>query len=181
MIRKATIKDSEILANIISKSFSNVAKRFSLTKENCPTHPSNCTTHWVESDIVRGVQYFILSVDGNPTGCVGLEIPNSEACYLERLSVLPELRGKGFGVFLVRYVLELAKTIKTPKVSIAIIDEQTELKEWYKYLGFNEIATKIFKHLPFQVCFMEFDFGKATNQPVVRGATIKNQITSKML
>lgn len=158
VIRKATIEDLEILEDIIRKSFSDVAKRFLLTKENCTTHPSNCTTSWIESDIERGVQYFILSVDGNPTGCAGLEIPNSQVCYLERLAVLPEMRGKGFGILLVRHILEMAEAEKAPKVSIAIIDEQNELKEWYKSLGFIEIETKIFHHLPFQVCFMEFVF-----------------------
>ena len=105
--------------------------------------------------MARGVQYFILSRGGNPIGCVGIESPSGDSCYLERLSVLPEMRGKHFGIRLVRHVLNCAELKGTCKVSIGIIAEQSELKEWYKKLGFIEKGTKHFPHLPFQVCFME--------------------------
>jgi N-acetylglutamate synthase-like GNAT family acetyltransferase len=157
MIRRATIEDLEVLASIIRGSFRDVAERFSLTQDNCPKHPSNCTTSWVESDMARGVQYFILSQNENPIGCVGLERPSIDVFYLERLCVLPEMRGKNFGGSLVRHALSYATSKGARKVSIGIIAEQTELKEWYKTFGFVEMEIKRFAHLPFQVCFMEFD------------------------
>ena len=155
MIREACIEDSKVLANIISESFKDVAKRFSLTPENCPKHPSNYTASWIESDFERGVRYFILSKDNIPVGCAGLETPGPEVCYLERLSVLPELRGNHFGLALFRHTISCAASNGIPKMSIGIIDEQTELKEWYRNLGFIETGIKNFPHLPFTVCFME--------------------------
>ena len=111
----------------------------------------------------RGVQYFILYVDEKPVGCVAIEKPSADVCYLERLSVLPEMRGKHFGIRLVQHALECAKTKGVSKVSIGIIDEQTELKEWYIELGFVELQTKKFSHLPFTVCLMEFEIMKSAN------------------
>jgi len=160
MIREATIENSEVLAKIISESFRDVAQRFSLTPENCPKHPSNCTTSWIESDFARGVQYFIFFQDDNPIGCVGLESPSIEVCYIERLSVLPEMRGKHFGINLFQHTVDCATSKGVSKVSIGIIAKHTELKKWYKNLGFIELGTKSFPHLPFLVCFMELELKK---------------------
>lgn len=164
MIREATIEDIEVLASIISGSFRDVARRFSLTQDNCPKHPSNCTPSWIESDMGRGVQYFILFHSDNPIGCVGLESPSIDVCYLERLSVLPEMRCKHFGIRLVQHGLYYAASKGARKVSIGIISEHTELKEWYRTLGFTETGTKRFAHLPFQVCFMELNLEKFVSQ-----------------
>ena len=88
-IRVGTQKDVAVLAEIIRISFRDVAERFGLTQENCPTHPSNCTVDWVHRDMDRGVTYFILEAEGIASGCVALELASSELCYLERLAVLP--------------------------------------------------------------------------------------------
>jgi len=155
MIREATINDCEVLAGIIRNSFRDVARRFSLTEDNCPTHPSNYTSSRIESDILRGIRYFILYMDENPTGCVGIENPDTDVCYLERLSVLPEMRGRHFGIRLVLHALDCAASKGADRVSIGIIAEHTELKEWYESLGFVETQIKSFPHLPFKVCMME--------------------------
>ena len=163
MIKEAIITDCEVLVKIIRNSFHDVAMRFSLTKDNCPKHPSNCTSSWIESDISRGVQYYILYENENPIGCVAIEKPSADVCYLERLSVLPEMRGKHFGIRLVQHGLECATSKGVSKVGIGIIDEQTELKEWYIQLGFVETQTKRFPHLPFTVCLMEYEIKKSAN------------------
>jgi N-acetylglutamate synthase-like GNAT family acetyltransferase len=159
-IRDATAKDVEVLASIIRQSFHDVAKRFSLTPENCPKHPSNCTTTWIESDQSRGVRYFILWKNGKPIGCVGLESPNPDLCYLERLSVIPEMRRKGNGRALALHALECAKATGAMQVSIGIIADHTELKKWYANIGFVEVGRKKFEHLPFEVVFLKFDLSR---------------------
>jgi len=156
-IRDATDKDTELLAGIIRNSFRDVAIRFALTPENCPKHPSNCTTAWIESDRRRGVRYFIAARNYVPIGCVGLESPNPELCYLERLAVLPEMRCSGCGRELVLHALDKAKAAGARQVSIGIIADHTELKNWYAGIGFVEVGTKRFEHLPFEVAFMKFD------------------------
>jgi N-acetylglutamate synthase-like GNAT family acetyltransferase len=153
-IRAGTQKDIAVLTEIIRSSFRDVADRFGLTQENCPTHPSNCTVDWVQRDMDRGVSYFILEDDGSASGCVALEPAGSKLCYLERLAVRPPQRRHGFGRALVEYVLTEAKRSDTHRVSIGIITEQTELKNWYRKIGFVEAETKKFAHLPFRVTFM---------------------------
>jgi N-acetylglutamate synthase-like GNAT family acetyltransferase len=162
-IKQATLNDRKVIAKLIRDAFLDVARRFALTKENCPKHPSNCASSWIASDICRGVQYYILYVDKNPIGCVAIENVNADVCYLERLSVLPEMRGKHFGIRLVQHALQCAALKKIPKVGIGIIDEQTELKEWYLRLGFVVTEIKRFPHLPFTVCLMEIKIKKSAD------------------
>ena len=166
-IFQATDKDIDRLAGLICSSFADVAKRFQLTPENCPKHPSNYTCDWVEKDLARGVRYFILTMNHTDVGCVGVEkapqpstsdnaiqAPYLEA-YMERLAVLPQHRGKGYGTRLARHPLNQAQSMGATTVSIGIIAVDTGLKDFYKGLGFEEGQTKTFPHLPFDVAFMK--------------------------
>jgi N-acetylglutamate synthase-like GNAT family acetyltransferase len=153
-IRTCDRGDIEILVKTIRESFRTVAERFGLTQENPPRHPSNCTAEWIQQEMDRGVQYFVLESDGIVSGCVALEIASSEVCYLERLAVLPLQRQRGFGKALVEHVLSEAKLLGARHVDIGTIAEDTELKNWYKRLGFIETQTTEFAHLPFRVTFM---------------------------
>jgi N-acetylglutamate synthase-like GNAT family acetyltransferase len=131
-----------------------VAERFGLTQENCPRHPSNCTAEWIQKDMNRGVTYFIIENGNLVSGCVALELANPEVCYLERLAVIPGQRHQGFGKALVDHVFSEAKLLGVHRVNIGIIAEHTELKNWYKGIGFVEGESKEFPHLPFRVTFM---------------------------
>ena len=158
-IRDATAADANALSGIIRESFRDVAERFALTPQNCPKHPSNCTSAWIEADQARGVRYFLLVRDDEPIGCVGIEKASVDLCYLERLAVLPGRRRHGFGRRLALHVLACARDGGARRVAIGIIAAQTELKQWYAGLGFFEVETKRFPHLPFQVCLMELPIG----------------------
>jgi N-acetylglutamate synthase-like GNAT family acetyltransferase len=153
-IRQAGPDDIPMLGALIRKAFTDVAERFGLTPANCPKHPSNYTSEWVAGDLDRGVTYFILSHDGKPVGCVGLEQAGPTQCYLERLAVLPSHRRRGFGRALVDHVLKRASHLGAAKVAIGIIAGDTVLKDWYAGIGFVEGPTKTFAHLPFEVLFM---------------------------
>ncbi len=159
-IRACTQKDIWVLVKTIRRSFQDVAKRFGLTQENAPRHPSNCTEDWIKKDIERGVTYFIIGSENSVAGCVALEPVNSEVCYLERLAVLPHQRHQGFGKALVTHVLSKAKLLGAHQVNLGIIAEQTELKNWYIGMGFVEGESKEFPHLPFRVTFMSCEVDK---------------------
>jgi N-acetylglutamate synthase-like GNAT family acetyltransferase len=156
-IRQADSGDITVLSSLIRDSFRTVAERFNLTSENCPKHPSNCTDDWVQNDVARGVEYYILEHNGTPTGCAALEKAAPDLSYLERLAVLPEMREKGFGKTLVNYVFDQAKASDAGKIGIGIISDDIELKEWYREIGFVEGETKEFSHLPFMVTFMTYE------------------------
>jgi GNAT superfamily N-acetyltransferase len=150
----ATLKDAKQLSRLIRDSFADVANRFELTPENCPKHPSNYTREWVERDLARGVRYFILIADGNAVGCVGLEKASPAICYMERLAILPDHRGQGYGTRLAVYAMDQARDLCASTVGIGIIAADTGLKDFYKALGFKEGKTKTFPHLPFAVAFL---------------------------
>lgn len=118
-------------------------------------HPSS-TVEWIQQDMARGVIYFVIENENCVVGCVALELANSEVCYLERLSVFPNQRQRGFGKALVTHVLSKAKLLGVHCVNIGIIAEHTELKNWYKGIGFVEGESKEYPHLPFRVTFMSY-------------------------
>ena len=163
-IRVCTNQDSQVLAEIIRKSFQDVAERFGLTKENAPRHPSNCTVDWIREDMERGVAYFAIENRDHVAGCVALERGNAGVCYLERLGVLPDDWGRGFGKALVEHALSEARRLGVSYVSIGIIAEHTELKDWYKKLGFVEGESREFPDLPFGVIFMSYAVSKSLRQ-----------------
>ena len=156
-IRKANTNDVQVLSALVRDSFRDVAERFNLTPENCPTHPSNCTDEWIVRDLNREVIYYILESDSIPLGCVALEKAETDLCYLERLGVLPTGRRRGFGKALVDHVFAEAWMFNAKKVSIGIIAEDVQLKRWYQRMGFVEQVTKEFPHLPFDVTFLIFE------------------------
>ena len=163
-IRVCTNQDSQVLAETIRTSFQDVAERFGLTKENDPRHPSSCTADWIREHIQRGLTYFAIENNSHVVGCVALERANSDTGYLERLAVLPNQRRRGFGKALVEHALSEARRLGVSYVSIGIIAEHTELKDWYKKLGFVEGESKEFSDLPFGVTFMSYAVSKTLRQ-----------------
>ena len=155
-IKKVPITNSSLVAEIIRHSYRDVARRFNLTPQNCPKHPSNCTDLWVTDDMDRGVVYYLLKKNGETCGCVALEEAEPDTCYLETLSVLPPFRRQGLGAMLVRHIFKEAKTLGVSNIGIGIFARQHELKQWYMRLGFVEGETKTFEHLPFEVTFLSY-------------------------
>lgn len=155
-VRTCTKEDIGVLVKTIRSSFQDVAERFGLTQENSPRHPSNCTEEWIQKDMDHGVTYFIIENGNLVSGCVAIERANPEVCYLERLAVLPGQRHQGLGKTLVNHVLSKAKHLGVHSVNIGIIAEHTELKNWYKGIGFVEGESKEFPRLLFRVTFMSY-------------------------
>ncbi len=153
-IRDVSNSDIPLLTTLIRNSFRDVADRFNLTFENCPTHPSHCIDEWIESALKKGIRYYILEKENVPCGCVALEQAQPDVFYLERLSVLPEFRRNGLGELLVSHAVNVAKKLGAHRIEIGIISHQTELKEWYRKLGFSVKKERQFEHLPFVVAFM---------------------------
>ena len=155
-IREAFGDESGTLAGIISAANRDVAIRFGLDADNCPKHPSFCTREWVTADLSRGERYFVLEDGGVPVACVAYETPNAEIAYLNRLSVLPEWRRRGYGEQLVAHVIALARAATIPAISIGVIDAHEDLQRWYRKQGFADGETKRFPHLPFAVKYMRY-------------------------
>jgi len=158
-IRPATADDDALLAGVIARSFRTVAVRFGLTPDNCPKHPSNARPDWIETHRSRGACYFVVEHQGAALGCVALEPARDKpgVCYLERLAVLPEHRGRGLGDLLVEHAHTVARDWGMARVELAIIAQQGELRMWYERRGYVATRTHQFSHLPFLVMFMARD------------------------
>ena len=145
----------EECANVIRNSFITVANEFKITKENAPTNPA-----FTESDSLmkmkeKGIEMFGAYKDDHCVGFVAIEKASEDSYYMEKLAVLPEYRHNGYGKELIDFVFSNVKKSGGKKISIGIINENRKLKDWYIKHGFVETSIKVFKHLPFEVCFME--------------------------
>lgn len=162
-IRTATLADAPLLARIISTANQAIARKFGLNQANAPKHPSFCTQDWIVADFERGEHYFVCEMAGEAVGCVAYESAEKELAFLNRLAVLPDSQGQGIGKRLIHHLIAHASAEKKTIISIGIIAANDQLRNWYETLGFKSIETKTFKHLPFDVLFMQYplvDFRK---------------------
>ena len=156
-IRQAGTADVSTISAVIRKSFRDVALRFGLTLENCPTHPSHCTSQWIHNALDKGIRFFLVEDNSSPRGCVAAEDAGDRIMYLERLAVLPAYRHRGIGRQLAEHVFQVANAGGFRRIEIAIIAGHWELEAWYAQLGFAYLRTATFNHLPFDVTFMARD------------------------
>ncbi|MDO9333828.1 MAG: GNAT family N-acetyltransferase [Dehalococcoidales bacterium] len=105
----------------------------------------------------KGVNFFRGFLGETQVGFVVLEKADEALYYMEKLAVLPGYRHQGYGRKLVEFAVDYVRSHNGKKISIGTIDEHTILKNWYKKLGFREISTRKFNHLPFTVGYMEID------------------------
>ena len=153
-IRPVRRDEGPVVVDLLRRSFATVAERFGLTIENCPKNMTFYTEQRFVEDVDRGMQYYLLEDGGQICGCVALEPAKPKTVYLGRLAVLPEHRSKGLGQALVRYLFTEAKQMGIRRVEIGIIEEDAQLKDWYRQFGFTPTGVKTFDHLPFVVGFM---------------------------
>ncbi len=151
----STTKEIKDAVPIIQFSFKTVADDFDLTFDNCPSHPSFITYEKLSDLKKKGLIFIGLFIDDLQIGFIAIEKVNNDLFYIEKLSVLPPYRHNSYGRKLIDYAIMHVKNMKGKKISIGIINEHSVLKKWYNTIGFNEVMTKHYDHLPFTVCFME--------------------------
>ena len=144
-------------ASVIRESFKTVALEFNLTRKNCPTHSSFVTTRQLNELSRKGVKFFGLFLDNRQIGFIAVEKADATLYYVEKLAILPDHRHRCCGGKLMEFAFDYVRANNGKKVSIGIIDQHVVLKNWYKQMGFREISTEEYDHLPFTVCFMERD------------------------
>lgn len=149
----------QVCANLIRQAFETVASDFHLTSTNCPSHPSLISNEKLTEMFEKGVSMFSWLEKGEMVGFVAIEQSDLTKpwWYIEKLSVLQAFRHLGIGEKLMQFAVNEIERRGGTYISIAFIDQQIILKEWYMQLGFKYIASEKFDHLPFGVCFMEFE------------------------
>lgn len=149
---------------LIIGSFKTLADDFGLTIENCPANVAFMEYRQLIEMKEKGIKMFGLFLEGTQIGFVAIESAGKETYYIERLSVLPEFRNKGYGTKLLDFAFNYVKKVGGEKISIALMDNNVLLKNWYSAYGFKETEKKEFDHLPFIVCFMAKDINTKDKQ-----------------
>jgi diamine N-acetyltransferase len=155
MIRQIRSSELHEAANVVRVSFATVAHELGLDAANCPTHPTFLSDEQVTAMISDGMCFYGLFVDRMMVGVVGEKRVNEQDYTVEKLAVLPNLRHGGFGRQLMDHACDLARRAGGQRVTIAIVDENETLKQWYLGMGFRITEIRRYDHLPFQVCCME--------------------------
>lgn len=140
---------------IIRSSFATVAEKFCLTENNCPSHTAFMAIDKLEKQFDEGKLMFLFYYNDIPVGYFSLTKCSDDEWELNNLAVLPDYRHLGIGKAMVDFAVKTSKSHAVNKLSIGIIEENTQLKNWYLNLGFNHISTRKFEHLPFTVGLME--------------------------
>jgi ribosomal protein S18 acetylase RimI-like enzyme len=150
-------KDINLCRKILNESFSTVAVEFGLTRLNSPTNAAFYTNDDLIKQIENGLDFYLGFYQQEPIGCVAIEKSRTESdtFYIEKLAVIPLYRHKGFGKLLMDFCIQTVIDSGGIVISIALIDSNIQLKEWYKNMRFEVTGVRKFEHLPFDVCFMK--------------------------
>lgn len=149
-------KDLSAIVEVLNVSHGTIAKDFGFTKDNNPTNNAFIDEQTLRTQLNNGIDLYAMSMNGKLTGCIAIEKSKKEVdtFYIEKVSVVPQFRHQGYGVRLMDFATSKIMEEGGKFISIALIDSNTILKNWYSAQGFIETGTKDFERLPFRVCFM---------------------------
>ena len=155
-------------ARVIRNSFKTVAEEFGLSRKNTPTHPAFLTVRWLKAKKSDDVRFFGLFQGNRQIGFIVIEKENAGIYWIEKLAVLPAYRHGGSGAKLVGFAIDYIREHGGKKVALGMMNKHTVLKDWYKKLGFKEVATRKYPQLPFIVCYMERDASQLVTSALSR-------------
>ncbi|NLL92333.1 MAG: GNAT family N-acetyltransferase [Ruminococcaceae bacterium] len=156
MIRKISIEEIPVFAEVIRRSFKTVADDFGLTKENAPTNGAFLKDEKLIKDFNnKENMMFGYFLNGVAAGYFNLSEGKEGAYGLRNLAVLPEYRNRGIAGEMIDFARKKVMMLGGNKISIGIIEENTRLKKWYEKQGFIHKGAAVLSHLPFTVGFME--------------------------
>lgn len=149
--------DLSDVVRVLNESHGTVAKEFNFTKDNNPTNSAFVDAYTLKTHLEKGIELYQLKEDSRIIGCIAIEKSQKETdtYYIEKVSVIPEYRHRGYGVKIMDYAADKIKAYGGKWISIALIDTNERLKNWYLNQGFTITGTKNFPQLPFRVCFMK--------------------------
>lgn len=157
VIREVLSSEIAQAVEVIRQGFGTVAKDFGLTRENCPTNGAFIDKEKLLNQKDKGKFMYGMFVGGRMVGFIQLSKKHDNRYEIEKLTVLPQHRHKGYGKILLDFAKEKAKEFGVEKVFIGIIEENKTLKDWYLKNGFNHTGTAEFEALPFTVGYLEAD------------------------
>ncbi len=149
MIRKVSLSEMQICSDVIKESFLPVAFKFNITKENAPKYVAfSVTPEKLKEQYLNGRDMYVYESHEQIIGYFSLEFSDN-CCELNNLCVLSEYRHNGIGGELLNFAIHRAFEKKSDKLTLSIVEENTELKEWYSSFGFIHTHTKKYDFFPF--------------------------------
>jgi ribosomal protein S18 acetylase RimI-like enzyme len=147
------------VVRVLNESHGTVAEEYGFTKETNPTNSAFIDGDALRKLLQKGIELYSLGEDENLIGCIAIEksMKEPDTYYIEKVSVLPKYRRCGYGLRLMEFATEKIRKKGGKWISIALIDANKNLKNWYLKQGFMETGTKIFPNLPFTICFMNMN------------------------
>lgn len=148
--------DLSYVVKILNESHATVAAEFGFTRETNPSNNAFIDEQTLRIQLENGIALYQLNIDGKSAGCIAIEksMKEKDSFYIEKVSMLPEYRHKGYGSKLLEFAEEKIIDRGGSIISVSLIDSNFRLKQWYIKHGFIETSVKDFPHLPFRVCFM---------------------------
>ena len=89
-------------------------------------------------ELDKKAEHFIVYLKNKPIGCARIRKINNYA-KLERIAILKEFRGKGFGRDLTNFLINYCKKIGLNEIHL---HSQIYVSNFYKKLGFKSIGKK---------------------------------------
>ncbi|MFZ6846250.1 GNAT family N-acetyltransferase [Undibacterium sp. RuTC16W] len=117
--------------------------------------------------------FYLVELEDELAGMVGLRYLNTGIAEIKRLYVRPGFRGKHLGEAFLRKILSDAKAFGYQHVVLDTAPFMLSAQHLYKSMGFNDCApyegTEVARSLHNSWHFMEMDLNKAkVNQPISR-------------
>lgn len=137
LIREITEQDNPVLAEIIG----SVMTEFKADpKTTILGDPSRFRMY--ENYQVPGAIYYVLEKDGKVVGGSGihhLDGAPAEICELQRMFILPEVRGKGYGKVLIDLCIRKAKEFGYKTIYLESLSNMSSALRLYEASGFQRI------------------------------------------
>ena len=89
------------------------------------------------TDDLKEITGFVLYVENNPVGSIGLKKVTNETCQIVRVFVDEKYRGKGYATILLEKVENFAKQMKYKKAEIIAWCESTAAVNLYKKFNYS--------------------------------------------
>lgn len=151
-IKKADVRDAQILSTLIRKSFKQQADELQISGTDYPGYVAFESTEMAQERLQRTEVYLLLE-HGTPIGTIGFS-QQGQTGFIERLAVIPEHRGHQYGQVLLRYAEAELYGMGCTKIHLTIVAGFLRLRAYYENLGYSHYLTKPVPSLPFEVAYL---------------------------
>lgn len=155
MIRKVNLTEINACTDVIKKSFVPVAVKFNISEENSPNYVAfSITSEKLKNQYCNGREMYVYLLEEHIVGYFSLNFYDN-VCELNNLCVLPEYQHNGIGKELLTFAIQRAINKKSDKLTLSIVEENSEFKEWYSSFGFIHTHIQKYDQFSFTCGYME--------------------------